>query len=265
METVNLIERDSVLKPLTRPGFWHRQFGPQVTTPQIIFDIAFGIVGPILCFAFDPVVFRGGIAGGPLAAEYKVYVYLFSGLEILMLSFWLVGRKGFQRCNDLLGIMLVVAGIFCLAVGLGLMPFSLMGLIIGLGLFGFIPFLTAIVYLRNGARALQDPRADTNILSRVLTFVLGAGFVIGAPLLLGFAIHQFVQSSIDEIVHGDASRASAAAHRVAPLGYFVGVESNEVVTAYMQATDPARKQLLRNCYQEITGEDIEVRIRIMQD
>ena len=45
----------------------------------------------------------------------------------------------------------------------------------------------------------------------------------------------------------------------------MGIESNQVVTAYLEASEPARKQLLKNCYQEITGEDIEVRIRIMQD
>jgi hypothetical protein len=39
--------------------------------------------------AFDPLVFHGDIGGGPLFPEYRVPVYLFTGLEILMLSFWL--------------------------------------------------------------------------------------------------------------------------------------------------------------------------------
>jgi hypothetical protein len=29
--------------------------------------------------------------------------------------------------------------------------------------------------------------------------------------------------------------------------------------------EPARKQILKDCYQEITGEDIEVRIKIRRD
>jgi hypothetical protein len=66
-------------------------------------------------------------------------------------------------------------------------------------------------------------------------------------------------------VNGDARQASAAAHRIWPLRYFVGDESNKIVTAYEQAADPARKELLKNCYQEITGEDIELRIRVMRD
>src|SRR5439155_21101615 len=97
------IERDSILRPVSRPGFWRRQFVPQVTTAQITFDIVFGIAGPILCFAFDPIVFRGGFGDRALFGDYKIYVYLFSGLQIIMLSLWLLAREGFQLWNELVG------------------------------------------------------------------------------------------------------------------------------------------------------------------
>src|SRR5439155_6466882 len=133
------------------------QFAPQVTRPQISFDIVFGIVGPILCFAFDPIVFRGSFGDRPLFGDYKIYVYLFSGLQIMMLSFWLPTGAGFQFCNELVGSGLFLGGVFCLAVGVVLLPFSLVGLTLGIGIFGFTPFLTGIVYLRNGVRALRSP------------------------------------------------------------------------------------------------------------
>ncbi len=270
MGTAILIERDSVLKPLTRPGFWRRQFAARVTLLQIAFDAVFGIVGPILCFAFDPLVFRGDIVAGPLFPQYRDTVYLFTGLEILMLSFWLLAtraraRPALQLWRDLWGTALLAGGIFCFAAGLVLLPFSLMGLIIGIGIFGFTPFLTGIVYLRNGSRALQNPRTDSTIPTRALTFGLSAVIVIGAPILLGFAIHQAIENSVNEIVHGDATHAAAAAHRIAPLKYFVGVESDQIVTAYLQTAEPMRKQILKECYQEITGEDIEARIKIRRD
>ena len=265
MGTLNLIERDSIIRPVTKPGFWRRQFAPQVTWPQVSFDIVFGIVGPILCFTFDPIVFRGSFGDRPLLGDYKIYVYFFSGLQIIMLSLWLLAGAGFQFWNELVGAGLFLGGMFCLAIGVVLLPFSLVGLMLGIGIFGFTPFLTGIVYLRNGVRALRSPRTDISIFTRAVTFLLGSLVVIGAPLLLGLAIHQAVESSVDEIVHGDAPHASAAAHRIWPLRYFVGVESNKIVTAYQEASDPARKQLLKDCYQEITGEDIEVRMRIMQD
>jgi hypothetical protein len=251
--------------PVRKSHFWKRQFSPQTTQSQVIFDIVFGIVGPMLCFAFDPIVFRGGFGGGPLFADYKVYVYLFSGLQIMMLSFWLLARAGMQFRNELVGTGLVLGGTFCLIVGIILAPFSLMGLMFGIGIFGFMPFLTGIVYLRNGVRSFQSPRKDPSSSTRGVIVNLGFVVVLGAPLSLGLAIHRAVESSVDEIVYGDAPQASAAAHRIEPLKYFVGLESNRIVSAYQLASDPARKRLLKNCYQEITGEDIEARIRIMQD
>lgn len=265
MNTLNLIERDSILRPVTRAGFWQRQFAAQVTKPQIIFDVVFGIMGPILCFAFDPIVFRGGFGGAPLAAEYKIYVYLFSGLQITMLSFWLLARSGFQFWNELAGTGLFLGGLFCFAVGVVLLPFSLMGLMLGIGIFGFTPFLTGIVYARNGVRALSSPRTDPSIFTRAMIVSLGSLLVVGAPLLLGFAIHQAVDVSVDEIINGDIQHASTAAQRMWPLKFFVGIESNKIVTAYEQASDPARKQLLKSCYQEMRGEDIDEHIRIMHD
>jgi hypothetical protein len=265
MGTLNLIERDSLLRPVTRTGFWRRQFAEPVTGAQIVFDIVFGIIAPVLCFAFDPIVFRGGVLGAPLFADHKIYVYLFSGLQIVMLSFWLLVRAGFRFWNEAVGAGLMLGGAFCLLLGIVLAPFSVMGLMLGIGVFGFVPFLTGISYLRNGYRALQSPRTEAAGLTTAGTVVIGSAFVVGAPVLSGLAIHQYVDSTVDEIVQGDSSHAAAAAHRISPLTIFVGVESEKIVVAYQQASDPARKKLLRDCYQQITGEDIEEHIRIIND
>lgn len=90
-----------------KAGFWHRQFAPTLTRPQIIFDVVFGMVGPILCFVFDPIVFRSWIGGAPFAADYQTLVYLFSGLQITLLCFWLLTGPGRQVWNRLIGGMLL--------------------------------------------------------------------------------------------------------------------------------------------------------------
>lgn len=245
--------------------FWRRQFSPKVTEAQIIFDVLFGIVGPILCFAFDPIVFRGGFAGGAMFPSYQIYVYFFSGLQIVLLGLWLLSGTGFRSLNDTIGSGLICGGVFCALVGLGLLPFSLIGLMFGIGIFGFTPFLTAIVYLRNGVRALHYRRAELSGLSRALALVAGCLIVLSPPVILGVTINYTVENSVDEIIQGDPQDATAAAHRLAPLRYFVGPESERLVHAYLTTTDPARREFLKNCYQEITGEDIEHRIRILQD
>ena len=102
-------------------------------------------------------------------------------------------------------------------------------------------------------------------MSRAPALLIGCLIVLSAPVTLGLTIHYAVENSVDEIIYGNPQRAAAAAHRLSPLKYFVGSESERLVHAYLLTNDPSRKEFLKNCYQEITGEDIEKRIRTLND
>ncbi|PYS81303.1 MAG: hypothetical protein DMF70_09500 [Acidobacteria bacterium] len=245
--------------------FWRRQFAPEVTRPQLVFDVVFGAIGPILCFVFDPVVFHSGFGGPPLFPAYQPIVYLFSGFEIVLLCFWLIMGPGSELWNAMFGTALLCGGLFCLAIGCILLPFSAMGLMFGIGLFGFTPFLTALVYLRNGSRALRAKSYESSTFTRLVGALCGCLFVLAVPTLLALEIHMTVSSSINEIMRGDAEQASRAAHRLVPLRFFADAELDRVVQAYIAESDPQRKKILKSCYREVTGEDIEVRVRIVQD
>ena len=248
-----------------RSRFWRRQFAPQVTRPQLVFDVIFGAIGPILCFVFDPIVFHSGFGGPPLFPAYQPIVYLFSGFEIALLCFWLIMGPGSELWNAMFGAALLCGGLFCLAIGCILLPFSAMGLMFGVGLFGFTPFLTALVYLRNGSRALRAKSYESSTITRLVGALCGCLFVLAVPTLLALEIRMTVSSSIDEIVRGDSEQASRAAHRLAPFRFFADAELDRLVQAYIAELDPQRKQLLKSCYREVTGEDIEARVRIVQD
>ena len=127
---------------LGHPGsrFRRRQFAPQVTRPQLVFDVIFGAIGPILCFVFDPIVFHSGFAGPALFPAYQPIVYLFSGFEIVLLCFWLIMGPGSELWNAMFGAALLCGGIFCLAIGCILLPFSAMGLMFGIGAVWFHAF-----------------------------------------------------------------------------------------------------------------------------
>jgi hypothetical protein len=245
-----------------RPGFWTRQFAWPATTPQIVFDVAFGIIGPVLCFAFDPAVFRASGFGRPLFQEYQVSTYSFSAFEIALLSAWLLFGARLPSGRRFIAGVLVGGGLFCLATGLVLLPFSVLGLMFGIGIFGFTPFATAIVYLRNGSRAAQSDNATTRI-SLAGTLLLGAVVALGLPGLLSVGIHEIAAHYVQDIVQGDSQHVRVATLRLRPLKYFAGVELDRIVDSYATETDPSRKQLLRNSYHDITGEDIEMRIRAL--
>src|SRR3982751_3401848 len=88
--------------------FWVRQFSDSATRPQLVFDVIFGIVMPILCFYFDPGIIRGPyLRNTYLSLDHlAISIFLFSGLAILGLSFWLGLRSQANRYAAIL------AGIF---------------------------------------------------------------------------------------------------------------------------------------------------------
>jgi hypothetical protein len=230
--------------PKRKGSFWKRQFTPHASGPQIIYDVLFGMVGPILCFVFDPIVFRGGMAGGALFPSYQIYVYLFSGLQIVLLGWWLLSGAGYRSLNDGFGGALICGGIFCLGAGLVLLPFSLLGLAFGVGLFGFTPFLTAFVYLQNGARAFHHRRRDLSLAARASALLI-ACLVLIVPVILGATIQNAVRSSVDEIISGDPQHAIAAAHRLTPLRFFVGAESERLCGPTSRRAIPAARSSSR--------------------
>ncbi|MCU1264242.1 MAG: hypothetical protein JWM21_560 [Acidobacteria bacterium] len=247
-------------------GFWARQFQPRGGKNQILFDVLFGAVGPILCFAFDPVAFRGGILGKPLLGDYQTFAYLFSGFEILVLILWLSWGARLDFLNNFVGGILVGGAIFCAVLGCLLVPYSLMGLVLVIGVLGFTPFITAFVYFRNGYRAFQSQGGLAADPLQGGSLLLGCLLAFAMPVLLSIGINQFVSNSVEEIIHGDAQQASIAARRVRPLSLLSGAKFDRIVDEYMKdSSDLPRKERLKISYKEATGEDIDPKVAILMD
>ena len=238
-----------------KPGFWRRQFATRLTTPRIIFDVTFGAIAPVLCFVFDPLVFHAGRGGPPLFPDYQPFVYLFSGAEILLLFLWLVLDPGFEFCNSLIGGALFLGGVFCMAIGLVLLPYSALGLVFGIGLFGFIPFATGFVYLRQGCRALHA--ASKPRVVKTVTALSGTLLVIAMSVLPAIEVRAIATDAVNQILKGDSEQALRAAQRLAPLRFLTEAQVNRLVDAYAAEKAESRKELLKKCYWEATGTDIE--------
>lgn len=243
----------SDIRPV-KNGFWKRQFLQKTTRPQLVFDLIFGVVGPILCCVFDPLVFQGGLLGRPFFPEYQAFVYLFSGIQMVVLCLWLVMGSGSELSNSMVGGALMVGGTFSAGIGIVLFPFSVMG-----------PFMTAIVYLRNGWRALRTPAGQPSIFTRATGATCGLLLVAAIPVGLSMQIRSAVAKSVDYIIRADPVHAPYAAQQLAVLRYFASADMERIPQAYLSERDESRKQLMRSCYREITGEDLEDRIRILQD
>jgi hypothetical protein len=257
------------VRPRGAQGFWRRQFDDAPTPAQRRFDVTFGIVMPVLCFVFDPIVFKGDYGDGGLYRQYQFYAYTISALEMVALCAWLfaAGRAG-RRPAALAG-MLLAGGLFSFLVGLAILPFSLIGLLVLLiGALGFFPFLTAFVYLRNGWRAAGAVGRAGQGSPGLAAAALACGFLfaLGVPAVAHVSVKSEVAAALEDVREGrelaparlNALRAAAAISGSAVY--------DELVWEYRGERDQARRARLAKAYAEITGgSNIQRRLAILLD
>jgi hypothetical protein len=248
-------------------GFWQRQFQPQATLKQSIFDVFFGIAMPVACFIFDPMIFRGNFIGGwPLFGKLQFPVYAMAFIEISALATWLCGRKRLGDYAVAIGGFLYAGALISLLIGIILFPLSLLGIAFaGLGLLGFTPFFTALVFWRNGRSALAHNPEAAGGRRKLASLALALVFVIGAPLALHLKISSSAQESLRKILEGDEREAAAAADHLRFIGYFTQAETDKIVWAYHNEQDQARRERLARIYLSITGSEIEARLTYLLD
>jgi hypothetical protein len=247
------------------PGFFARQFGRYKTDGQDAFDMAFGVVLPILCFVADPLVFKGNLLGAPLFEEYQLLAYTVSGIEIAMLLIWRFLGKHLTAFSAPFAGVLMAGSLFSIMIGVLLLPYSVIGIAMLIGLAGFTPFLTGFVYLRNGVRAMRAQLNNSTFAFRFITAALSAVLVIALPALANNQLSQTVSASVADLIYGDPIQSEAAANRLKLLPYVPSGTLDRIVNAYARESNPEKKEVLKQTYRDITGEDIEVRLQIVND
>lgn len=258
-----LFKQRAPTKP--RWQFLRRQLRPEATLAQIIFDVTVGMILPILCLVFDPIVFRRNGFGAPVFSSFQFFAYGLIALEVIALGVWLAaGERAGEWCGVLGGMMLAGA-CFSLVVGICLLPLSLIGLMFGIGIFGFTPFLTAFIYWRNARRALKGAGALMARTAVFLTLALGALVPLGVPAFAQWRVARVIERSLPEVLNGSDAQADAAARRLGYLSLFSSDQFEQVVWAYSSETDPARRKRLAHLYREMTGDDIERRLAVLND
>jgi len=157
VETAPASSNFSILDPdQPKPGFWRRQFGDEITLNQKRGDWIFGVILPLVCFYFDPFVFRGWGAG-PLLPAFRLPVYVVAFVSVMILAAWLLWRDKLGAFRPAAACVMFVGALMASVLGVVLFPFSLVGLLAIIGVLGFTPIFTAIIYWRNAVRAFRTP------------------------------------------------------------------------------------------------------------
>lgn len=241
--------------------FWPRQFALVPTRAQDTFDSIFGVILPVLCFIADPLVLKGGIMGPPVYARFQLVVYLISTVEMGAFLVWRTFRKPVNGFAPVFAGVFLAGAILCVVIGLAILPLTLIGLFFLIGFLGFIPFFTAFVYLRSGVRALRTPLIDVRSSARLAGAVLGATLAIALPFVVSTEWERVVSTSVETLIAGNAIEAEAATQRLKHLRVIPANCSDRIADAYANEFNPIKKERLRRAYEDITGEDLETKLR----
>lgn len=243
-----------------RGGFWARQFGASATSGQVVFDVVFGILMPVFCFCFDPGIIRGTES---TFSESRVFIYGFSGIAIFTMSIWLGCGQRMRSLTAVFGGVLLAGALISFAIGVIIFPLTLIGILFVIGLLGLVPFVTGFVYLRNALRAIRQTGSAASRSLRVATVVFSAVMAIALPGAAQLTVTKMVNQSIAEILDQNSGSVDVPIARIKKL--HLVVDTDPIVREYENESSTLRRERLSQAYKEITGGDIDKRVRALND
>lgn len=175
---------------------------------RLAWAMAFGVLGPLLCFALQPFL--------PVEpfGRFEGALSLAASVGMLLLLVHLSERVRDPRASALLRGALVASSLVAFMVGLMLLPLSFIGLLVGIGVLGFMPFGTAWVLLRasHEARATAAPlqphvRTGLAFLGAGLTLLVPIGQLLAQRLAYDVAFERVDRASTRSIEDANAALA----------------------------------------------------------
>jgi len=173
----------------TRPGFYRRQFLLPPSRPQTVCDVIFGILLPLGCLVADRIafggphpLFDGSIFGGAAPAAYTFIL-----TEVGLLGLWILLRRKVTRSAAFFAGPLLAGWGFSLVLAIGLLPISLLGLVILIGILGFSPWLTCFSFYRNWKMARVLCADHVSRKRRLLLSLAGIVFALTPALAVNLA------------------------------------------------------------------------------
>jgi hypothetical protein len=229
-----------------------------VSRRRLIVDVVFGILAPLACLIFDPVVFRLRINfafNAPILGPWRVFFYIAIPLAAASLAVWYIFRSRVTYLLPFLAGIFVAGGVVSFLLGVVLLPFSLLGLTYnGLGVFGFIPLITSYVYLRNYRPVL---RAAAPYDWKIALFPIGMAFAIMVPGMVWRQAANFVETSLAQVADENESVRGAAVGTL-KMAFWCDIDCYlPLITRYRSEKDAARKEHIAAAYHALTGRDIE--------
>jgi hypothetical protein len=214
-------------------------------------NVTIGMLLPLACLFFDPIVFKG-MGGGEFSAC-RLQAWVMIGLSIICLAavtFWRIANAWLLAFA---GGGMFAGGLAAMVLGVYMVPLSIMGLIMIIGFLGFSPFLVGVIYLNEGVSAVlksvKMAKSNGIFLAPVLGMVLVAGLPYGMQVKTDAAVREMMlklstcsQTEVPQVVN-----------QFRFLGSFAVLDP--MILKWGEANGTEKENLL-TAYRQITGEDI---------
>ena len=147
-----------------------------------------------------------------------------------------------------------------------MLPFTLIGVFVLIGVLGFTPFLTALVFLRNAVRAVRSARAKSGEWPGAATL----GFIIAfaPPAAAEWYVARLAERCVRQVNESALGEAGLSEGTIVALRWISWLDETEldaIVRAYDRERDGDRRQRLADIYFRATGRDIELRLGVLND
>lgn len=231
-------------------GFVERQIGERATRGQVVFDTLFGVVAPVLLLVLDRMWDPLGESGVVIGRVYALPAAV--GGSVLLLAWLRFGKRAHWLQAVLAGCFAAAAAVSC-GVGLLLLPMTIIGLFVVIGVLGFVPFLSAFVFARNALRARS--RALSSLPSAP---AWGLAIVTGLLVLATDAAQGMVAKGIawhhqGVLLGEEPGDAAGSLGRLRLLRKFPGVPLIRLERAYASSADDEELKRIDALYEELTG------------
>jgi hypothetical protein len=141
---------------------------------------------------------------------------------------------------------------FASLLGLFLLPMSVIGLAMLIGILGFTPFVTAFVFSRNMVRAFRSSlERKCRVVGPVL---LGVALSCALPLAAQFCVKRSESLARRMVQSADPAVVNRGLVLLRLLRW---VNPDGLIVAYLSESDPDNRSRLADAYRRLTGNDIE--------
>jgi hypothetical protein len=211
------------------------------------------VIAPPVLIVLDPGLFREtSLLMGAEAFDWFVWLCAASavGVSTLLVALVVARREppGGLAARALLVGMLLGSSLWATAIGIRILPYSLVMAVVLVGLLGLVPFATAWVLYQRALALWQAPRGAGRGRAWALIGLLTA---IGIPLAADAAVTATRAKAMEHALSDDVAAREAGAATLARLGPFVSWR--DLHRRWRREPDPTRQARLGEAFRRGTG------------